>query len=475
MLNAFLAHPEVAAHACAAQGQCIEHFGAGEPYLPLLDALGRMCHGPLATPLVLGLERYAPGWLVQMPGLLEGARLASLRNRAAGTPTARMLRELSVALDIVAREVPVVIVLEDLHWSDHATLDWLAFFARRQEPSRMLVLCSYRPVEVIVSNHPLRVLKHELRAHGLCEEIHLGLLNENAVTAWLMTRFRNADDAGFAGNAELHPSLRNFASALHQRTDGNPLFVSALIEELVAHGLIVELDGHWQLETDPGRAVATIPEGPKQLIAGQLAKMSGTAREVLEAVSVVIECSTHPSRQRSASPWPSSKMPARGLARNGQFLRATALDEHDESTRFRFIHALYREVVYDGIPAARRAALHAAIGAASSTAQANARMTWPLHSPCISSAVTMWHGSALLPVGRRRRGRAFGLSRCPSAVRTWSRPACADTILAGARARRARVPAGARPDPDCDGRRCLPGGCRVLHPGTGIVPSGRWP
>ena len=364
LLQAFLARPEVAAQACAAQGQCIEHFGAGEPYLPVLDALGRMCRGPLATPLVLGLERYAPGWLVQMPGLLDDARLAALRDRAAGTPPVRMLRELSEALDVVAREVPMVIVLEDLHWSDHATLDWLAFVARRQEPARMFVLCSYRPVEVIVANHPLRALKQELRAHGLCEEIYLGLLSENAIAAWLATRLRAADAS--APDGALHRSLRDFVPILHRRTDGNPLFVNALVEELVTRDLIVERDGQWRLEADPGQAVAPIPDGPQQLIANQLAKVSAAAREVLEAASVlVVTFGAGPLAAVLDQPLEAIESTCAEFARNGQFLRSTLQDDGGSvatTAQFAFTHALYREVVYDNIPAGRRAALHAALG-----------------------------------------------------------------------------------------------------------------
>jgi hypothetical protein len=61
-----------------------------------------------------------------------------------------MLRELAETLDALAIAQPLVLVLEDLHWSDHATLDLLVWLARRREPPRLLVVGTYRPVEVIV-------------------------------------------------------------------------------------------------------------------------------------------------------------------------------------------------------------------------------------------------------------------------------------------------------------------------------------
>ena len=117
-----------------------------------------------------------------------------------------------------AAEVPLLIALEDLHWSDHATLDWLGFMARRPEPARMLVLCTYRPVEVIVSGHPLRALKQELRAHGLCEELPLSLLSGAAAAAYLAQRFGRGDadpearvlHASFGDFARLMPGKRLF-------------------------------------------------------------------------------------------------------------------------------------------------------------------------------------------------------------------------------------------------------------------------
>ena len=366
LIQSFLARRDIATKACAAQGQCIEHFGTGEPYLPILDALGRMCRGPLATPLVLGLERHAPGWLLQMPGLLDDERLATLRERAAGTPPERMLRELSDALDAVAREVPMVIVLEDLHWSDHATLDWLGFIARRQEPARMLVLCTYRPVEVIVNAHPLRALKQELRAHALCEEIHLGLLSEAAVGSYLATRFGTVDR--ISGETQLHPSLGAFAQPLHRRTDGNPLFVDALVEELVARGQIVEHDGFGQLVGDPEDAVKGIPEAPQQLIAGQLSKVSGAAHALLEAASVLgLVCSCAPLAAVLGMSVAEIETTAAGLIQRGQFLRSTLADDGaDEldAACFAFAHALHREVVYENIDPGRRSALHRALGQA---------------------------------------------------------------------------------------------------------------
>src|SRR5438445_671005 len=86
-----------------------------------------------------------------VPGLLVG-----------DATQARMLRELAEALEILTTEQPLLLVLEDLHWSDTATLEWLAYVARRRDPARLLVLATYRPAEARVAAHPGEALVQDL-------------------------------------------------------------------------------------------------------------------------------------------------------------------------------------------------------------------------------------------------------------------------------------------------------------------------
>ena len=86
-----------------ARGQCTEHYGAGEPYLPLLEALGQLCRGPQHAAVLAVLRRYAPLWLVQLLGVLSEAELERLQCQVQGASAARMLRELAEALDVLTR------------------------------------------------------------------------------------------------------------------------------------------------------------------------------------------------------------------------------------------------------------------------------------------------------------------------------------------------------------------------------------
>ena len=168
-----------------ARGQCIEHYGAGEAYLPLLEALGQLGRGPDGAHLVALLHQSAPTWLVHLPALVPAADYEAVQARAGGTTRERMLRELAEAVEALTAEQPLILILEDLHWSDGATLDWLAAVARRREAARLLVVGTYRPAEAVVQAHPVRRMTQDLLLHGQGVELPLGLWAEAEVAAYL--------------------------------------------------------------------------------------------------------------------------------------------------------------------------------------------------------------------------------------------------------------------------------------------------
>ena len=132
---------------------------------PVLEALGRLGRAAGGEHLVEILKQHAPTWLEQLPGLLSDSDVQAVRRRAQGATRGRTLRELVEALEALTRERPLVLLLEDLHWSDSATIDLLAVLARRREASRLLVLGTYRPADVAATGHPLRWVQQELQLH----------------------------------------------------------------------------------------------------------------------------------------------------------------------------------------------------------------------------------------------------------------------------------------------------------------------
>src|SRR5262245_10171949 len=186
MVDRFLAHCAAGNAGRVGRGQCAEHYGEGEPYLPFFEALWQLSHGLACDAILAVLQRYAPLWLVQFPGLVRETELERLQRQVAGATPARMLRELAQALEVLTADTPLVLVLEDLHWSDRSTVDLLAYLAQRREPAHLLVLGTYRPVDLVLHAHPLHGLVQELGGRGLVRELPLELLPAEDVAAYLV-------------------------------------------------------------------------------------------------------------------------------------------------------------------------------------------------------------------------------------------------------------------------------------------------
>lgn len=244
LLEAFLS--DIAAdRVWISRGQCIEQYGAVEAYLPVLEAMVRLCREHKDEPLLTVLDCYAPSWLLQMPSLLKATELDMLQHRGAGATKERMLREMADALEALSVKKPLVLVLEDLHWSDVSTLDLLSMVARRPERARLLVIGTYRPVEVLGNEHPLRTIKQELQAHRCCEELRLEMLSEEQVAEYLTARF--ATEVELAGQRQAKfGRLQELARSIHQRTEGNPLFMVSVVEELLTQGSLAETADEWE-------------------------------------------------------------------------------------------------------------------------------------------------------------------------------------------------------------------------------------
>jgi predicted ATPase len=368
VVDAFVAHLSAKSTVWVGRGQCIDHYGQGEAYLPVLEALGRMCREPEGNQLIDLLFQHAPTWLVQMPALLTTADLEALQRRTQGVTRERMLRELAEALEVITAARPLVLWLEDLHWSDFSTLDWLAFVARRQEPARLLIIGAYRPVEIIVSDHSLKSVKQELQLHGQCNELPLSFLTEEHVDKYLVRRFASPSPAS-AGKPVLSPSttlrinsveggqgkglasatLHKLAQLIHQRTEGNPLFMVNLVDYLVTQGVLARLAGQWRLQGEVTAIESWAPESLQQLIEKQLERLSPQDRRVLEVASVAgAEFSAAAGAAGAGIAVEAVEEQCGELARHEQLLRARGTAEWPDGTvaaRYGFLHALYQDVL----------------------------------------------------------------------------------------------------------------------------------
>jgi DNA-binding winged helix-turn-helix (wHTH) protein/predicted ATPase len=354
LVDSFLAYAARRGDLRMARGQCVEHYGPSEAYLPVLEAVGQLCRGPGGAQVIPLLSRYAPTWLAQMPGVLGEAEFEAVQRKAQGATQERMLRELAEALEALTAVTPVMLVLEDLHWSDYSTLDLLSLLAQRRGPARLVLLGTYRPAEVIVSGHPLKALKQELQGHGRCKELPLGFFTELEVAQYLATRFPQQ---------HLPPAL---GRAVHQSTEGNPLFLVNVVDYWVSQAVLVETEGQWRLTAQVDGLAAGVPESLRQMIEKQIERLTPQERRLLEAASVAgIEFS--PAAVAASLEEQTGQVEERceGLAKREQFLQARETEILADGAmmgRYRFRHALYQQVLYERVAAVRRVRFHRRIG-----------------------------------------------------------------------------------------------------------------
>jgi predicted ATPase len=330
------------------RGQCLEHYGTSEAYLPVLEAFTRLCREN--RPIIDVLRSHAPMWLLQMPSLLEGSDREALGREVSGATRERMLREIGETLEALTASTPLLLILEDLHWSDYSTLDLISYLASQRQSAQLMVIGTYRTVELVLSGHPLRAVQRELQAKQQCQELSLEYLTENQVIEYLSVRF-----SGNQFPAEL-------ARLIHERTEGNPLFMVNVVDYLLAEGLIIETGEQWELNAKLEELEMGVPENIRQMITKQITRLSLEDQQVLEAASI---SGMSFSALAIASALGKDVVEVEGrceeLARRKCFLIERGVGEFPDGTvsaRYGFIHALYVNTLYDRMPAARRAKLH---------------------------------------------------------------------------------------------------------------------
>jgi DNA-binding winged helix-turn-helix (wHTH) protein/tetratricopeptide (TPR) repeat protein len=353
VVEAFVAQAMVTGPLRVAYGQCVEHYGRREAYLPVLEALGQLCRQPDGEHLVAVLRQQAPTWLVQMPWLLSADDRSRLQHELVGATRERMLRECAEMMDTLTAESPLLLVLEDLHWSDYATLDLLALLARRRMPARLMVLGTYRPVEVIVQQHPLRTVAEDLQRQGHSTELSLTLLSEAAVEAYLARRFPG------------HQFPATLAPWLQQYSDGHPLFLVTMVQTLIERGVLSEDTGHWHLQGRLADVAAEVPEELRPILEQQFVRLPPAAQQLLEVASVAgIEFVVDVVAAGLEADVTEVEEGCEGLVRQ-QMLRSGGLVTWPDgavTARYAFVHGLYQQVAYQRLGEGRRLRLHQRLG-----------------------------------------------------------------------------------------------------------------
>jgi DNA-binding NarL/FixJ family response regulator len=317
------------------QGCCFEQ-DVSVPYAPLTDAL--RTHMARGTPLEISaaLGPFASEILKLLPELMF--LLPDLQLSPALDPEAekrRLFESLFQFLIRLTAAHPLLVILEDLHWSDQTSLDFVQILARRLAAHPILLLVTYRQEEAPSRlTHLLAQFDRERLAH----EIRLGPLTPDDVGAMLRVIFDLP-----------HPVKTEFLDLLYPLTEGNPFFLEEVLKELIAAGEIYYTAGRWQrkpiVELHAPRSVQDAVQRCSE-------RLSEPARRVLTLAAVIGRRFDFGLLQHL------SAMTAHELFNVMKELVAAQLIVEESAERCFFRHALTREAVYASLLRRERQVLH---------------------------------------------------------------------------------------------------------------------
>jgi class 3 adenylate cyclase/tetratricopeptide (TPR) repeat protein len=335
-------------------GRCTERFGTDEVFLPLIDALVTRCRATGGGELLTAIRTHAPTWLLHIPGSIDAAERAALQNEVFGATRERMLREFCDLLEALSTTRPWVLVLEDLHWSDFATLDVLSRFARGSRKTSVLVLGSYRPADSTIGGHPIRRLHQDLEIHGCCNELRLDRLSRAEVEQYVSLRF---GDNAFAST---------MAEAVFERTRGQPLFIASLLKHFIDQRTVVEIDGTWHLSSETAISQDDVPNDLLNMITYQVARLTEDERRLLEVASVAgVEFSAALVAAGLSRDLVEVERDLDALARKDHMLVPAGATEWPDGTysgSYAFRHILYQNVIYQHLAPGQRVQMHRRLG-----------------------------------------------------------------------------------------------------------------
>jgi class 3 adenylate cyclase len=318
-------------------GRCYE--GEGAPaYWPWVQIIRSYVHDREPQTLMSDMGSGAPD-IAQV--------VSEVRERLPGLPTPaplepeqarfRLFDSITTFLRNAGDRQPLVLLLDDLHWADKPSLLFLQFLARELHGARLLVLGTYRDVE-LRRQHPLSQTLAELAREGLTQRILLRGLTKRDVSRFI------------AITAGMEPP-DTLVNAVYQETEGNPFFVNEIVRLLVA-------DGRLERPEDVTSWSVTIPQGVREVVGRRLDHLSEECNRVLTIASVIGRAFGFRILE------PVSELPGDRLLTVLEEAQAARVITETERLvdQYSFSHALIRETLYEELSTSRRLRLHRRIG-----------------------------------------------------------------------------------------------------------------
>ncbi|HTX39845.1 MAG TPA: protein kinase [Bryobacteraceae bacterium] len=336
--------------ALVARGRCSERLAGAEAYLPILETLDSLTNGVGAESVAAAMKTLAPTWYAQL------AR-ASVPSEPGGAPSSeRLKRELAALLQEISRLRPLVIFLDDVHWADLSTADLLSYLSTRLADIHALIVVAYRAPELHSSNPQFLKLLLDLQARGNCRELALGFFSAGEIQEYIDRKLPDHD---------FPPA---FAQAIHQRTEGNPLFVADLLRYLQERQAILRESGRWKLNGPIAGMLSGVPESVRSMVERKMGQLAESERKVLTAASVQGSDFDAAVVARALGIDPADiEEGLEQIERNSGFVKLVAEYEYPDrglTLRYRFVHVLYQNAFFAALRPTRRVSLSKAVAEA---------------------------------------------------------------------------------------------------------------
>jgi tetratricopeptide (TPR) repeat protein len=322
------------------RGRCSERLAETDAYVAVNECVESLIRGE--SHVRDEIRTIAPAWYREVfPGDSGGPELRR------STSQDRMRREFVRLFAELGRARPVVIFIDDLHWADASTCDLLGHLGARLEAMRVLMVLAYRDTEPSRTSHPVGALRVSLHRTGLSHELPLSPLTLAHTESYLAIRY---------------PGSRfpdGFANAIHDRTEGNPLFMTDLLRFLEDRSILEQTSGAWVLRTPVGELGALIPSGIANMVRVNLDQLPDRDRELLLCAAVQgIEFDSAVVALVLDRDAAEVEEDLGALARAHDY--AAMVDEREFpngvfSLRYRFRHVFYQNVLQSVLAPSRRA------------------------------------------------------------------------------------------------------------------------
>jgi len=335
--------------ACVLTGQCFEEASA--PYGPFVEALRQYARGieddalreqmgegaPEIATLVADVRRRLPEVGEALSLEAEGERL-------------RLFESVTTFVKNAAKARPLLVVVEDLHWADKPSLLVLQYLLRGIADARVLVIGTYRDVDVD-RDHPLAETLAALARQQNYRRVSLHGLSEGDVEELLLA---------IESSEEIRGGGQPLSATLYQETEGNPFFMHEVLSHLVEEGKLYREGGRWRSTAIDGSELS-IPGSVREVIGRRLSHLSDACGSMLTTASAMTGRFSWEELRAVSGDDEGALLDLLDEALANQLIVER---KKDQEGTYDFTHALIRQSLYEVISTPRKVLLHGRIAEA---------------------------------------------------------------------------------------------------------------